>query len=157
MRMKFCAMAISKKQAIGFFLPLFIAAIYYVFMHHAHSDQYDDLDNFGRSTQATIIAKQLIRRGSDRPSFYYQMKVGFTVGEKMLRGNVMVSKTFYDRYETTDSVPIRYLPEDPSIRELDPAMRNQSKNNTLTIVLIFVFISTINLFMLTEMGNKKHQ
>lgn len=126
----------------------FAAALAYGLWSLSVSDRYyGDLDAYGVETGATVLAKRVVRSGTDRPRHHYQMTVGFTVGETMRRGAVEVTRDFYERHDPPQRVSIRYLPADPQIREIDPAMRGKSGRKTLTIVALLLFIGFVNLGM----------
>ncbi len=148
---------LNKEQSLAFFLPLLVAAVLGLMNQYRYESLYGELDNSGVLTQATIISKQLIRRGTDRPNFAYEMLVGFTVGERMLRGRVLVTNGFYNQHEPSEVVPIRYLPDDPKIREIDPAMRDKSARSNLVIICILVFIGFANIIIVggkTELSHR---
>lgn len=145
---------VSKEKAMGFLLPLVLAAGFILFNQYKNHNLYKDLDNHGRQTMATILDKRIVRYGTDRPSFTYQMRVGFTVGDKMIRGHVQVTREFYEQHHAPQRVPIRYLPDKLHIREVDPAMRDQSKRRNRTIIGLLVFIAFANLFVV---GNKRQK
>lgn len=129
-------------------LAPFAAALLYGFWSFTSSDRhYGALDRSGVETMATILDKRVVRHGTDRPRYRYEMTIGFTVGETMRRGTVQVSSGFYERHEPPQRVPIRYLPTDPQIRSIDPAMHGKSMRNALTIVLLLLFIGLVNLGM----------
>lgn len=144
---------ISKEKAIGFLLPLLLAAVFMLFNQYKYRNLYGDLDDFGRETMATIFDKRIVRYGTDRPGHYYQMIVGFTVGDKMLRAHVQVTSDFYQNHEAPERVSIRYLPDNPLVREIDPDLRTQLNRRSHVIVLIFVCIAFVNLFFIGD--NKK--
>lgn len=134
---------------------MILAVCFNLYSQNKQRDSYGKLDDFGRETIATIVKKRIVRYGSDRPGHYYEMTVGFTVGEKMIRGPVQVTGGFYKKHVESDRVLIRYLPDNPKIREIDPAMRSQSSRKNHTIEWILVFIAFANLWMIDD--NKKPQ
>ena len=143
---------INKEKALGFLLPLVCAVVFILFNQYKYDNLYGDLDDHGRQTMATIIDKSIVHINDDRPSHYYQVKVGFTAGDKMLRGYVQVTSDFYAQHDAPDRVAIRYLPDNPRIREIDPALRDQSKRRNRIIIMIFLLIAFVNVFMI---GNTK--
>ncbi len=143
---------ISKEKAIGFLLPIAMAAVFMMFNQYRYENLYGDLDNFGKTTEATVLEKRVVRRGTDRPTFAYEFKVGFTVGEKMRRGWVRVTRQFYDLHDQTSRIPIRYLPDDPQIREVDTGMREHTGNSHSLVAWLFIFIAVVNLFVI---GNQQ--
>jgi len=140
---------------MGFLLPLVLATVFILFNQYKYQNLYGDLDNHGRETMATVIDKRIVHVNHDRPSHYYQMIIGFTVGDKMIRGHVQVTSDFYAQHEAPDRVPIRYLPDNPQIREIDPAMRSLSKRRNLTIIAILLLIAFANLLVLGNNHEKK--
>ncbi len=73
-------------------LAPFAAALLYGFWSFSSTDRhYGALERFGVETMATILDKRMVRHGTDRPRYHYEMTVGFTVGETMRRGSVQVS------------------------------------------------------------------
>jgi len=145
---------ISKEKAIGFLFPLMLAVVFALYNQNQYRDLYGDLDDFGRQTMATIIDKRVARYNPERPLYKHQMMVSFTVGGKMMRGHVQVTSDFYEKHEVTERVPIRYLPENPQIREIDSAMRDRFKKQNLTVILVFVFIAFANFFFVGERRQK---
>ena len=129
-------------------LAPFAAALLYGFWSFSSTDRhYASLERFGVETMATILDKRMVRHGTDRPRYHYEMTVGFTVGETMRRGSVQVSSSFYERHDPPQRVPIRYLPTDPQVRSIDPAMRGQSMRSAFTIVALLLVIGFANLGM----------
>lgn len=128
-------------------LPFVLALIYGLWSYHSSDSYYRNLMEQGVETQATIISKRIIRSGTDRPRYSYVMTVGFTVGDKMRRGRVPVTRGFYDSHDPPQRVPIRYLPDDPATRLIDPGLREKSMRGAFTIVGILLFIGMANIFM----------
>jgi len=144
----------SIERSVFLLLPFVGAILYGLWSLHRADNHYGDLDAFGVETQATIISKQIISTNTNRPRTAYDMTVGFTVGDKMRRGHVRVTKGFYHSHNPPERVPIRYLPDDPQVRSIDPAMRDRSRRRSITIVGILLFIGVANLFFT---GNIRHQ
>jgi hypothetical protein len=131
-------------------LPFAGAILYGLWTYLGTDGIYRDLDAFGVETQATIISKQIIRSGTDRPRFAYEMTVGFSVGDQMRRGKVRVTSGFYDSHNPAEQVTIRYLPNDPQVREIDPAMRGKSMRDAIAIIGILLVIGFANIGMSRE-------
>ncbi|MHA6324323.1 DUF3592 domain-containing protein [Roseivivax sp. CAU 1753] len=138
---------LSLERGVILAMPFILAMLYGFWTYHSTGSYYGDLDALGVETQATIISKRIRRGGGDRPRHAYDMTVGFSVGDTMRRGTVTVTRAFYDSHDPPDRVAIRYLPDDPQIREIDPAMRGKSMRGALTIIGILLFIGVANLFM----------
>ncbi|KFB09024.1 DUF3592 domain-containing protein [Nitratireductor basaltis] len=128
-------------------LPFAAAFLYGLWTYHGSDKIYRGLEAHGVETQATIISKRIIRSGTDRPRYAYEMTVSFTVGDKMRRGNVSVTSGFYDRHNPPDRVTIRYMPHDPQTRQIDPAMRGNAMREALTVIAILLFIGVVNIGM----------
>ncbi len=119
-------------------LPIVGGVLYGVWSWQNYQAYYGRLDAFGVETQARVISKYTGKTGNERSSPYYTMRVEFSVDNKLRRGNVRVTRGFYKRHDAPDRVPIRYLPEDPQIRELDPDVRNRSKGIVIVVILLFI-------------------
>ena len=143
--------AASVERRVFLVLPFVGAILYGGWSLHRADSYYGDLERLGVETQATIISKQIVRSNTKPARTAYDMTVGFTVGDKMRRGHVRVTRRFYHDHAPPDRVPIRYLPDDPQVRWVDPAMQGHSMRGTLTIVGILLFIGVANLFI---EGNK---
>ncbi|TNF21610.1 MAG: hypothetical protein EP318_06560 [Rhodobacteraceae bacterium] len=128
-------------------LPFVLALLYGLWSLDRADSRYGRLEAYGVETRATILSKRVVRRGTDRPRHAYEMTIGFTVGDRMRRGTVEVTRGFHDRHDPPERVPIRYLPEDPQIREIDPAMRDKTRHGTFTIIGILLFVGVANIFM----------
>ncbi len=123
-------------------LPIIAGILFGVWDWNRYQNYYGRLDAHGVETQARVIAKYTGTAGNARSSAYYRMQVEFSVDNTLRRGVVDVTRRYFKRHDAPDRVPIRYLPEDPQIRELDPAMRNRSDG--IAIVIIFLFIGLAN-------------
>ncbi|WP_417522499.1 DUF3592 domain-containing protein [Marinovum sp.] len=131
-------------------LPFVLALLYGLWSYHSSDSHYRELEARGVESRATIISKRIIRSGTDRPRYSYVMTVGFTVGDKMRRGRVPVTRSYYDSHDPPQRVPIRYLPDDPDTRMIDPAMREKSMRGALTIIGILLFVGVANIFMASD-------
>lgn len=99
---------------------------------------------------ATIIDKRIVRGHGDRPGAQrFEMTVGFTVGDTMRRGSVAVTRAFYDMHQPPERVPLRYVPDEPEIREIDPDLRDDKTVRNLMIIALLVGIGVFNLLSLS--------
>ncbi len=128
--------------AVG--LPIIAGVLYGIWDWRSYQAYYGRLDAFGAETQARIISKHTGQAGNVRSRAYYRMRIEFSVDNKLRRGFVDVTRRYFKRHDAQDRVPIRYLPEDPQIRELDLGMRRKSVRNSIVIVVIFLFIGLAN-------------
>ncbi len=136
------------------FLPIILAVLFGKLSSYQYNAIYGKLDKFGVDTQATILGKHS-RQGKNNSSPYYEMRVRFTVDDNTRLGDVPVTLSYYQSHNKSDRVPIRYLPQDPQIRELDPAMRDRSRRRSNAIIAILVFIGLANAFMGVGSQNAK--
>ena len=125
-------------------LPIVGGVLCGVWSWQNYQAYYGRLDAFGVETQARIISKYTGQTGKAGSRPYYRMQVEFSVDNKLRRGVVDVTRRYFRRHDAPDRVSIRYLPEDPQIRELDPGMRRRSVKNGIVIVVIFLFIGLAN-------------
>ncbi|GEM_PF-2146285 len=125
-------------------LPIIAGILYGVWDWRSYQAYYGRLDAFGVETQARIISKHTGQAGNVRSRPYYRMQVEFSANNKLRRGFVDVTRRFFKRQDAQDRVPIRYLPEDLQIRELDPGVRGRSVKNSIAIVVILLFIGLAN-------------
>lgn len=147
----------SMERTVFLLLPFVSAFLYGLWSYSSTGSYYADLDAFGIETQATIISKRVIGRGTDRPRPAYEVMVSFTANETMRRGKIRVTGDFYGKHNPPDQVPIRYLPDDPQIREIDPAMRNQSRRGAVTIIGVLLCVGVANLFMSGSLKRHKRR
>ncbi|MCD7058637.1 DUF3592 domain-containing protein [Pelagibacterium xiamenense] len=136
-------------------LPFAGAIFYGVWSYHSTDQTYRDLDASGVKTQARIVSKRIIRSGTDRPRYAYEMTVRFTIGAQVRQSTVPVTSGFFDRHNPPDEVTLRYLPDDPAVGEIDPDMRGSSLQDTLTIVGILLFIGVVNIGMARDAERNK--
>lgn len=107
------------------------------------------LDAYGHDTMATIIEKNTIFDNSARSGqTRYEMIVGFTVGDIMRRGSVQVTSSYFDEHQPGERVPIQYLPDDPQVREIDPARRGKFIREGVVIIVLLLAMSLYNFFNL---------
>ena len=125
-------------------LPIVAGMLYGLWEWNRYQDYYGRLDAFGVETPARVIAKYTGTAGNARSGAYHRMQVEFSVDNTLRRGVVDVTRRFFKRHDAPDRVPIRYLPEDPQIRELDPRVRRKSVKDSIAIVVIFLFIGLAN-------------
>ncbi len=81
------------------------------------------LEAHGMETSAVVTGKAVTeRRGGSGTSATneYLVRYQFKVGNEWHRDRKIVSRSFYDSIESGDTVPVRYLPSDSSINEIEP-------------------------------------
>jgi len=106
---------------------------------------------------ATIIERNTIFDNSARSlPPRYEMIVGFAVGDVMRRGSVQVTLSYFDAHRPGERVPIRYLPDDPHIREIDPARRSKFIREGVCLIALLLGVAAYNLFNLrpARSGNR---
>lgn len=136
------------ERGVGTLLPIVIAAFVLGFVVHVNG-RFLKLDAFGHDTMATIIERNTIFDNSARSlSTRYEMVVGFTVGDIMRRGSVQVTLTYFDAHKPGERVPIRYLPDDPQIREIDPARQGEFIREGLGLIVLLLGVAAYNFFNL---------
>lgn len=138
----------KSERVIGFALPMLFAVVFGLWSQSRYAS-YWMLDAMGEETMATIIEKSIVRSNSARPGMpKYVMQVGFAAGGEMRRGQVPVTRAFYDRHEPGQRVRIRFLSHDPQLREVDPGVRGEMVRTSLVIIAILVFVGMYNLIAL---------
>lgn len=104
-------------------IPLLLG-IGIVFVGTLISEDAARLDTEGVDTQATIIAKrEYERRSSNNASTttYYNLRYHFPLESGGLHyGDRDVSHDFYEEVDVTEQRPLRYLPSDPDLHEIEP-------------------------------------
>ena len=133
-------------------LRIICGILYGIWSCQGYTARYGALDASGVETEATILSKHTGKAGNIRSPVRYRMRVGFSAGDRRHRGFVPVTRGFYNRHDPPDRVPIRYLPEDPQVRELDPALRGRSVRKTIAIIAVLLFVGLANAFL--EVGNE---
>lgn len=136
------------ERGIGTLLPVLIAAFVLGLGIHING-RFLNLDAFGQDTMATIIERNTIFDNSARSlPPRYEMIVGFTVGDIMRRGSVPVTLTYFDAHKPGERVPIRYLPDDPKIREIDPARQGKFIREGVGLIALLLALAAYNFFNL---------
>jgi hypothetical protein len=136
------------ERGVGLLLPL-LFALGFMAASYSINARFIRLQAFGQNTMATIIKKNKILPQTDRlGGIRYEMTVGFTLDTTMRRGKVSVTGKYYDDHEAGERVPIRYLPDDPQTREIDPDRKGQFIKETMMIVALLVAIAVYNFFNL---------
>ncbi len=138
-------------------MPIVLAVLYGLWARHNYQNYYGRLDSHGVEAQATIIGKYTGTSGNIRSSAYYEIRFEFTVDGKRRRGRIRVTRGFYKSHDPPDKVPIRYLPQDPQIREMDPRMRRKSRRDTYAIIAILLFIGLANIFVIRGERHGQHR
>ena len=132
------------ERGIGTLLPILIAVMLIGLGIHFYG-RFLHLDAYGHDTMATIIEKNTIFDNSARSGApRYEMIVGFTVGDIMRRGSVQVTSNYFDGHKPGERVPIQYLPDDPQVREIDPARRGKFIREGVVIIMILLAMSLYN-------------
>jgi len=137
-------------------LPVLIAALVFGLGVHINS-RFLKLDAFGHDTMATIIERNTIFDNSARSlPPRYEMIVGFTVGDAMRRGSVQVTLSYFDAHRPGERVPIRYLPDNPHIREIDPARQSKFIREGAGLIALLLGVAAYNFFNLrpARSGNR---
>lgn len=138
------------ERGVGTLLPVLIAAFVLGLGIHING-RFLNLDAFGKDTMATIIERNTIFDNSARSlPPRYEMIVGFTVGDVMRRGSVPVTLTYFDAHGPGERVPIRYLPDDPQVREIDPARQAEFIREGVGLIALLLAIATYNFFTLKQ-------
>ncbi|PHR96783.1 MAG: hypothetical protein COA78_28355 [Blastopirellula sp.] len=139
---------LGSERGIGLLIPVILAISMLAFTIHRNLD-YWRLDTLGATALATIIDKiedRSIHEG--KISIRYAMRVGFTVGDTMRRGSVGVTRAFFHAHDEGARIPIRYMPLDPQIRDIDPDYRGSLMYNAIWIAAFFVGIGVYNFLTL---------
>lgn len=136
------------ERGIGTWLPVSIAMLVFGLGIHTNG-RFLTLDAFGRDTMATIIERNKIFDNSARSlSTRYEMIVGFTVGDVMRRGSVPVTLSYFNAHKSGERVSIRYLPDDPQIREIDPARQSKLIHEGIGLIALLLGLAVYNFFSL---------
>lgn len=118
--------------------------------------RYLQLDALGQETMATIIERNTIFDNSARPGPpRYEMIVGFTVGDIMRRGSVPVTLSFFDTHKPGERVPIQYLPDNPHVREIDPARRGKFIREGMVVIALLLAMAVYNFFNLKPARSRR--
>lgn len=146
------------ERGLGFILPLLFATMLATLAIY-QNQRFVQLELAGETGIATIQSKwsgpsyECSRNGSTQ----YRMQVSFTVGEIMRRGEVSVSHRFYYAHNEGEQVAIRYLPDTPQIREIDPSRHAKFVKEWLLIIGLLVAISIYNLLFLEPATKAKKE
>ncbi|MEZ5667248.1 MAG: DUF3592 domain-containing protein [Alphaproteobacteria bacterium] len=102
-----------------------------VFVSLTIADDAARLDDEGVAAEATIIGKREVERrtgtNSSNRRTDYELRYHFPVGGGALHyGTRDVSRDFFDGVAVGDTVPVRYLADDPDLNEIEPGAVNEN-------------------------------
>lgn len=137
------------ERGLGILLPiLFALALSLLF--YWQNQRFISLNLSAIETVATIIEKSAgPAYHGDRPgAIQYRMQISFSVDGILRRGEVSVGRAFYRTHDEGERVPIRYLPSDPQIREVDPTRQGRFIKEWIMIIGLVLAIGVYNFFTL---------
>ncbi len=108
------------------------------------------LDAHGREASAVVTGKSVTkRRGGSGTSTTneYSVRYQFKVGNERHRDRKIVSRSFFDSVEADDTVPVRYLPSDPAINEIEPGQIRMNSRIAIGIGTLIVLLGGALLMM----------
>lgn len=129
-------------------IPLALGAAI-VFVGSQISENAVRLDAEGLEAVATVIDKRQYARSSGTgtaTTTYYNLRYHFPIGGGALHyGNRDVSRDFYQSVEVGSAIPIRYLPSDPDLHEIEAGAVG---NNALYATLFGSVLAVCGLLLL---------
>jgi len=150
------AQKLGGEPGVGLILPL-LFAIALAALAAYQNQRFIQLELMGQTGVATIQSKSSgpAFEGDRNGSTKYRMIVSFAVGETIRRGEVSVGRDFFRTHNDGDQVAIRYLPNDPQIREIDPSRQARFVKEWILIIGLLLAIGVYNFFALE--GTKKQE
>lgn len=107
------------------------------------------LEAHGMEASAVVTGKSVAkRRGGSGTSAIneYSVRYQFKVGNERHQDRKIVSRSFFDSVEADDTVPVRYLPSDPAINEIEPGRLWTGSRIAMGIGALFVLLGGGMLF-----------